>query len=337
MNKICTIETIHSFKPHNNADKLELAKVLGFQVVVKKGDFQHGQNVVFVWPDTVAKPANWNSFLRKENGDKPVRFRSVKLRGEFSTGLVLPVSVLDQYGYEGSVENGVSVANILGVDKYLKDTGNQPDGQTKGGFPSHLVAKTDEDLAASCPTTEQEFIGKEVYATVKIDGQSLTIISNNGEIEVCSRNLSIKEGESRFWSTVRKYDLVEKIRGKNIAVQGEQYGQGIQGNKLSVEGVHFAIFNVKDLDTGKYYGYEELVDFCESIGVPMVQCITVHQFGVTEGHRYTFEYYQEMADKLKYSNGQPAEGLVLRPTTPVWSDSLGHMLSVKFINRNYND
>jgi RNA ligase (TIGR02306 family) len=338
MLNIATIETIHSFKPHPNADALELAMIRGFQVVVRKGEYSHGQQVVYVWPDTLAEIQPWNAFLSKD-GKSPVRFKSIKLRGEFSTGLVLPVSVL--YGHpemiktanQPEIDNGYSVADILGVRKYIKDDGgaSAKNGAPAGEFPSEYVSKTDEVLAQSEPQTAEEFANEPVYVTLKIDGQSLTFVRYGDEVSVSSRNLKIADGDNKFWNTVRKYGLIEKTAGMNIAIQGEQYGPSIQKNPLAVPAISFAAFNIKDLDSGRYFSYDQMVEFCSKHEIPMVPVLS-------RGEPFSsFEAYQNFADALKYESNHPAEGIVVRPMSPKYSRVIGRALSVKFINRNYRD
>jgi RNA ligase (TIGR02306 family) len=338
MNNIATIETIHSFKPHPNADALELAMVRGFQVVVKKDQFSHGQKVIFVWPDTISEPAEWNSFLDKDKKGKPIKVKSCKLRGQFSTGLVLPISTLffpsDNNTY--AIENGHDVSLLLGVKKYIKDDGqlNTKNGESAGDFPSGYISKTDEMLAQSEPDVHSEFLGESVYVTLKIDGQSLTFIRDGEGVCVCSRNLKIKDGDNKFWNTVRKYGLIEKTEGMNIAIQGEQYGPSIQKNPLAVKDISFAVFTIKNLDTGKHFNMHELLHFCADKNIPMVPVIEQLKYPDSEN---AFERFQNIADNLKYDSNHPAEGIVVRPIIPKHSLCLGRMLSVKFINRNYKD
>jgi RNA ligase (TIGR02306 family) len=324
MQNLATIEKIHSFSVHENADKLELAKIMGFQVVVKKGEFKEGDTVVFVWPDTISEPRSWNSFLR--DSEKPVRIKSCKLRGQFSTGLVLPIETIS-----GNFEIGQDVSELLGVSKYEKDCPLNQECETDN-FPSIHISKTDEDLAMSKMKTLAEFQGKEVYLSLKIDGQSSTVISYNGDFSVSSRNRMICEGDNVFWNTALKYGLREKMKDFNIALQYEQYGPKIQGNPLGVHSVSIAVFNIKSLNTQEYFGLDKMTEFCEKLDIPMVPVIKVFDFGDT-----TFEDIQNIADSLKYDNGKMAEGLVMRPTIPVFSTILGKNLSVKFINRNYKD
>lgn len=129
---------------------------------------------------------------------------------------------------------------------------------------------------------------------------------------------------------MRKYEIMEKTQGMNIAIQGEQYGPGIQKNPLMVEDIRLAVFNIKDLGTGQYYTLEEMERFCQEHSIPMVPILE-------RGPFTSFAAYQDMADQLRYDSNKPAEGIVVRPVVPVYSPSLGKMLSVKFVNRNYSD
>lgn len=331
MNNIATIETIHSFKEHPNADSLELAMVRGFQVVVKKNQYNNGDQIVFVWPDTICKPNNWNRFLDKENTNKPIKIKSCKLRGQYSTGVVLPLNVLE--GCHFNKSNGEDVSLILGVEKYIKDDGSasKNNGESKGDFPTQYISKTDETLAQSEPSVIEEFKDEEIYVSLKIDGQSLTFIRDNNDIHVCSRNLSIKDGDNKFWNTVRSYGLIDKTKGLNIAIQGEQYGPGIQKNPVMTDKISFAIFTIKDIDSGEYYSLDEMIHFCTDRKLPLVPIIDRHD------NIKTFDEYQKLADTQRYKSNKPAEGIVIRPVLPKYSNCLRRMLSVKFINRNYKD
>lgn len=46
--KLAHIETIAEIKPIKGADKIELAYVLGWQCVVKKGEFKVGDKIIYV-------------------------------------------------------------------------------------------------------------------------------------------------------------------------------------------------------------------------------------------------------------------------------------------------
>lgn len=100
MRKLATIRKISEIKPIEGADKIELAVLDGWQVVIKKGEYQVNDLVVYLEIDSWV-PNELAPFLTPEgkepkeyNGVKGERLRTKKLRGVFSQGLILPLSVL---------------------------------------------------------------------------------------------------------------------------------------------------------------------------------------------------------------------------------------------------
>jgi RNA ligase (TIGR02306 family) len=83
--------------PIVGADAILLAKVLGWELVVKKTEFQVGDRCVYFEIDSVLPIAQWNDHLRKEP-NKPLRIKTIRLRGALSQGLALPLSILNEYG-----------------------------------------------------------------------------------------------------------------------------------------------------------------------------------------------------------------------------------------------
>ena len=91
--KLASIEIIKNLRDHPNADTLQIGEVLAWQVVVKKGIHQEGNKIVFITIDTIVPKCEWSQFLvDQKNPDKPLRVRNIKLRGEYSSGLVIPLS-----------------------------------------------------------------------------------------------------------------------------------------------------------------------------------------------------------------------------------------------------
>lgn len=89
MSNIASIEKIISVVPHPNADRLDLVKVLGYQCVTERGLHTAGDLIVYIQPDSVLPvDAEWAETYRKYS---PTRIKCVKLRGEFSEGVLLPM------------------------------------------------------------------------------------------------------------------------------------------------------------------------------------------------------------------------------------------------------
>lgn len=92
--KLAHIETIAEIKPIEGADKIELAYVLGWQCVVKKGEFKVGDKIIYVEVDSVMPERPEFEFLR----DRKFKIKTIKLKGQVSMGLILPLSILNTIG-----------------------------------------------------------------------------------------------------------------------------------------------------------------------------------------------------------------------------------------------
>ena len=92
--KLASIELISEIHPHPNADKLELAKVLGYTCIIEKDRYKVGDAIVLIQPDTVLPDEPWAEMFKKRSS----RVRAMKLRGQFSYGIVLPLTMLENYG-----------------------------------------------------------------------------------------------------------------------------------------------------------------------------------------------------------------------------------------------
>lgn len=121
----------------------------------------------------------------------------------------------------------------LGVTKYEPSIPACLSGRAKGTFPS-FIEKTDETRVQVLQDRLTKFKGVKCVYSEKLDGASATYYFNNGEFGVCSRSLNlIKDDRNTYWQMVEKYNIENKLRnlGRNIAIQGELIGDGIQSNE----------------------------------------------------------------------------------------------------------
>jgi len=327
---LATIQKIQGIRVHSNSDNLELADVLAWQVVVKKGEFRPGDLVVYICTDTVLPAENPNfQFL----ASKKYRINPIRLRGEASAGICFPLSILPA---DRQYNEADDVTELIGVKHYEKPVPAELSGKVAGSFPGYLK-KTDEDNLRSYPELLNEFTGRDCYITLKMDGSSGTwFIGTDGQFGVCSRNLQLEESDTNgFWKMAKKYDLKNKLlqyfEGKSIALQGEVCGPGIQHNKIGLPELQMYAFTLYNPTDRKYLGYDALVDFCTKMDVPMVPLIRL-----TSTFNLTIPELVEIANTLKYPNGTPAEGMVLRPKISVFSKTINTELSAKIMNENYS-
>jgi RNA ligase (TIGR02306 family) len=257
MRKMATIRKIDALRPIEGADAIECAIVGGWTVVVKKGEYTAGDLAVYCEIDSfiptaiapfLTKPGHYTKTFEGVEGE---RLRTMKLRGQLSQGLLLPMQVA-----EGS-EEGADVSDILGITKYEAPVPAELAGEVKGMFPS-MIPKTDQERVQNLKAELAEWFAEDLHweVTEKLEGSSMTVYCIDGEVGVCSRNLDLKRNpDNSLWRAAIKYDLEEKLKigGRNIAVQGELVGNGIQGNIYQMRDQDFLVYDIYDIDAGRYF------------------------------------------------------------------------------------
>ena len=300
--KLASIQKIASIRPIEGADAIEVARINNWDVVVKKNEFKVGELCVYFEIDSFLPIREEFEFLRKSSykkmGDQEgFRLKTIRLRGQVSQGLVVPITILNgeeemkigisqqphgeqlQLGpYDNAlvIEEGVDVTELLGVVKYEPPIPAELAGKVKGSFPSFL-RKTDEERVQNLVKEYAQWKEQDLdfYVTEKLDGSSATYYYKDGVFGVCSRNLELAEPEefvegmvmcadgierprqqNSFWKVALEIGLKEKLEayGRNIAIQGELIGEGIQGNPYKIKGQTVRFFNLFDIDAQEYAG-----------------------------------------------------------------------------------
>lgn len=106
--------------------------------------------------------------------------------------------------------------------------------------------------------------------TLKLDGSSMTLYHFDGQIGVCSRNLELKRDPTNpFWSCAIDSGLLAFLiqDGRNIAIQGELMGPGVQGNREELPRLSFWLFNVFDIDEQRYWTPAERIPWFDKMMV----------------------------------------------------------------------
>lgn len=308
--KLATIRAITDIQPIENADAIVCAYIDGWPVVIKINEYNVGDLVVYCeidsWiPDEIAPFLSKGKEPRVYEGIRGERLRSIKLRGQISQGLIMPLSILPEEHRGLPVDSDVS--EMLNIIKYDKPLPACLSGVAKGNFPT-FVPKTDEPRLQNISKILNDL--GEVYITEKLDGTSFTSYFNDGVFGVCSRNLDLKETEGNsHWAIARKLDLETKFTtfGRNLAIQGELLGNGIQGNKYNFNNHRLYVFSVYDIDARQYVSREEIVNITEQFGLDLVPTLKLGKNDILT-----------VADFLKYAEGRSAlhdverEGVVVR-------------------------
>ena len=272
---------------------------------------------------------------------KHFRIKTIRLRQQISQGIIFPLDLLpvNQEWTEGQ-----DVSDALGIVKYEPPVPAQLAGKIKGLFPQFLV-KSDQTRIQSVPSVLVRHKGLRCFVTEKRDGSSFTSFlrgeqdpNTNGmtmlrRFGVCSRNLELKEEEGNaYWQVARKYQVEEKLRsiGRNLAIQGEILGPGIQGNKLQLPSVQLEVFDFFNIDTFSYVGYEEYCQLIKELDLPSVPILD-DNFVLDHTVDSLVEYATR---KTVTSNKIWAEGVVIKPLTSMRDEDLGRF-SFKVINPEF--
>lgn len=275
------------------SDFIELAIIDGWQCVVKKGEFKPGNKGLYFEIDSFVPASDERfKFLEKTftlwKNNYGARIKTIKLRSQVSQGLLLPLDSFMDVWRDGFLER--DYAQDLGVIKWERDgEGDKPKPQqatwlgrkmkklkyTKlkpfvlwlerklpglfltnatRPFPN-FIRKTDEERIQNIIGKLDPETANPYEATVKLDGQSMTVYKNNSKIGVCSRNWDLKKDhENRYWAVALNYKLDKALKklGRNIALQGELMGPGIQGNREGLNDYKYYIYKIWDIDAQKY-------------------------------------------------------------------------------------
>lgn len=288
MRKLASIRKIDAIRPIEGADAIECAVVGGWTVVVKKGEFAAGDSAIYCeidsWiPHVLAPFLSKGSEPRVYDGIAGERLRTIKLRGQLSQGLLLPLGI-SVYDVNAVLDEGTDVSELLGIVKYEAPIPAQLAGEVKGMFPG-WIQKTDQERIQNLKE-ELAHWAKEQHVweiTEKLDGSSMTVYLRDGEFGVCSRNLELKPNESNsLWKVAVANELELKLRraNRNIALQGELIGEGIQGNPYKIKAQDFFLFDIYNIDTNQYFTPAERKAFVDEFDikhVPVLGTLTMDE------------------------------------------------------------
>jgi RNA ligase (TIGR02306 family) len=285
MRKLATIRIINEILPIEGADLIVTAVIDGWTVVVKKDEFRVNDPCFYFEIDSFLPDGNpaWQHLVEKHprtfDGKRGHRLRTVRLRGQLSQGFAAPVNALPEFAIEcAKVPDeypasamfthlyNLDWSDILGIVKYEPPVPAELAGQVRGNFPG-FIPKTDQERCQN--------LGTEIFVTnvdsryevsMKLDGTSFTSYYRDGDDGVCGRNWELKtDGSNDSNTLVRMYvdsglqTALRELR-LNYAVQGELMGPGIQKNREGLTAHKLFVFDVYNIDEGKYLSPSERHD-----------------------------------------------------------------------------
>lgn len=341
MRRLASIQRIWKIEPIEGADKIELAHVLGWQCVVNKGQFKPMDLAVYFEIDSYLPIREEFEFLRSSSYKNTnimgegFRLKTMRFKGQVSQGLLLPLSIFPEIS--GGVELGSDVTELLGIRKWEIEERVTTGGTVIGQLP-HDVPHTDETRVQAQPDLIQEFAGLEYYISTKMDGSSHSISIDEDGFHVTGHNYEYKDdGKSSFYELVKKQSIQPRLEEffkandlQSITIQGEFCGPGIQQNRLKLVSPEWYVFTVNE--NGQRVGLRRMQEICKELKLTTVP---IEEVDVDLPSKYSsVEALLGRADG-EYPKGGKKEGIVIRPTEPVFSPSISASLSMKVVSNKY--
>jgi len=352
---LATVEAISGVTKHPNADSLYFLQIQNWKVIVNLramfGDASPeslvGRKVVYIQTDSIMPKTFENEDFWPHLAGK--RVKTIKLRGQFSQGLVIDFESLkplfpDLAPRLDSLPAETNLTNELGITKYYSP--NDPENPActpmqkelsncLATFPNFL-RKTDQPRLQAKKDIIAELEGRLFTATQKYDGQSVQWYCCNGQTGVCSRNYRVLLEEEvinkNFHSMNRKYEILRKLEEwcgenkRNISVQTEMYGVGINGNRHKKTDIDLVVFDVYDINAVSFLPHDEVVQIAGWLNLPRIPVVFEKQvLPSTE-----IDYWLKLANSQRYSGGLLAEGIVVKT-----ADGKDPYVSFKVISQEY--
>jgi RNA ligase (TIGR02306 family) len=287
--EVCSIDKVEN---HQNADRLDIVEVKGWNCIVGRDQYKIGDLVVFVPPDSII-PQNLIEKYNLEYLRNGGRVGSTRLRGCLSQGLILDLP-------EGKWKIGDDVAKELGITKWeppaasyqvsTKTTGKKkmnPDFDKYTDIeniknyndvfkPDDYVVITEKVHGCNARYGNLPIhIDKRCSLLTKLKlwwkkkcGETHEFIygSHNVQITNNSKHKSFY-GDDVWGKVAEKYRLAEVIP-EDYIVYGEVYGKGIQDLTYGLNDIDLVVFDVKYKN--KYLPWNEVENFCEKHNLPIV-------------------------------------------------------------------
>lgn len=361
--------TIKEIKQHPGADRLEIAMVYGFQVVVQKDKYKAGDKIIYCPIDSIL-PQDLEDVLFPVDVKIKLhnhRVRQIRIRGLASQGMIIDPGIFHFRGIKlkPALKLEEDLSEILGITKYeppaigpSQTTGKGHERNKKQDNPHFrkfngignikwfpdLFTEQDEVVIQEKIHGSHIRFGKAPYAATTIYKKIKKWLrlapqwenvygSNNVEI---SNKLTYSGyyGDDIYGSLLKKYDVFSKVKPGEF-VHAELYGDGVQKNYQygCKQGEHkLIIFDVRVLlEDGKHkwLNPEEVEIYAKERGFDMVPVL------------YRGKYNKELAYELTGGESVLApsqkvrEGIVIKDRFNY--DNEQSKKCVKWINETYLD
>lgn len=216
MRKLASVRRVAELLSIDGADRIELALIDGWQVVVQKGLYTPGSLAIYMEIDSFLNGddprfASFEERFITWEGKRGLRVKTIKLRKQLSQGLLMPLSEFPEIK---NPEEGDDVTEVLKIVKWepaeessSNNGGSANSGKTKP-FPS-FIRKTDQERAQNLKNRLDKYIDETFEITIKRDGSSLTAYAVQPGSKFYDEAVAMKEGRrtglQKFIAKIRSF------------------------------------------------------------------------------------------------------------------------------------
>ncbi|MFH1563045.1 MAG: RNA ligase (ATP) [Nitrospirota bacterium] len=310
----------YKFRKHPDADALSIAEIEGsaWQVVSRTADFAPEGTAIYIPVDTVVPEVPEFEFLR----DRHFRIKAIRLRGEYSYGLLMP--------NKDNLPVGEDVTDRLGIKKYEPPTPIDMSGEVvPHAEVDWICVYTDVERYENFPDVFKD--QEEVVVTEKIHGSNLRVSRNDDNLFVGGHRWMWKESEKNlYWKAIRQngFDkiLLERLPDKMVLF-GEVYGKKVQKLQYGSETQKIVFYDA--FCDGRYLNWDEFIELMNQMGLSGSIVPLIYKGG------YDLAMIKNLATGNTLLGGDHhKEGVVVKPVIERVDAKLGRV-TLKFINPAY--
>jgi len=354
--------TILDVQPLTNSDRLELATVYGWQVVVAKGRYKIGSQVIYIPIDSIL-PENIETLIFPPDSKIKLsksRVRQIRIRGAVSQGMIIDPSELASIVNLDRVSLESDLAEILNIQKfeppikYIQVAGSKKQTrlhETKNfhkysglgnikWYPN-MFKETDEvviqeklhgtNARAALLPFEPFTLWQKILKFLNLAPKYHKAYGSNNV------DISAKLMYNGFYGTDVYGDMFKKIDAHNKlkvgeTIFGEIIGPGIQkGYSYGLKEHYFVLFDVKVLqEDGSqiWLNPDEVEQFAKERGFEMVPILYKGPYNKELAYKLTFgpSEYGDKSEKVR-------EGIVIKKAKDYSIE--GNKQAVKWISEDY--
>lgn len=269
-----SVEEVEIFE-HPNADKMEIARVGTYGLVVGKDQYKNNERVIFVPKRSIIPTHFRDLFENSETGQTYLKgghtVKSVRLRGELSEGVTIPFKRVRHILGVNSIEDipvGEDISEKLGIEEFTVYVPPQYVGHWSTTTAEKFSRHDCENLRLYTKEFEE---GEDIVVGEKIHGSQINVMFfPDGHIELSSKGIIgkgfiIDESEDNvYWQALHNSGMIDIVRktfpGKFVQMMGEvvpvqsgfDYGYNSENPdilffRLEIEHERFSAIQVRDM------------------------------------------------------------------------------------------